>query len=206
MRISLLTIGAIASILSINSVFATTSTVTSKDYVDAADALKQNKIPATGTNANTPGSTVVTYTDTAGAIGERGIWEGFLPDADSDLVAVGALQGDANTVIVRDILGLPLGARGIYDGSTTYDSSTDADKLVTASVVQNVSDNMPRTTVAYKTCTEWVAGMPHSDNNCLLWALDDKNVYGGCTTYQDCNGSCKMCVDGACVEDPDCDR
>ena len=74
MRISVLTIGAIASILSINSVFATTSTVTSKDYVDAADALKQNKIPATGTNAATPGTTVVTYTGTAGQIGERGIF------------------------------------------------------------------------------------------------------------------------------------
>ena len=77
MRISVLTIGAIASILSINSVFATTSTVTSKDYVDAADALKQNKIPAAGTNASTPGDTVVTYTQTGnGVIGERGIYAG----------------------------------------------------------------------------------------------------------------------------------
>ena len=77
MRISVLTIGAIASIIAINSVVADTkSTVTSRGYVDAQDALKQNKIPATGTNANTPGETVVTYTDTAGTIGERGIFDG----------------------------------------------------------------------------------------------------------------------------------
>ena len=70
-------IGAIASILTINSVFATSSTVTSKDYVDTQDALKQNKIPATGTNASTPGDTVVTYTQTGnGTIGERGIYAG----------------------------------------------------------------------------------------------------------------------------------
>ncbi|MBO4700191.1 MAG: hypothetical protein J5620_00385 [Alphaproteobacteria bacterium] len=76
-------IGAIASVLSINA-FAetTTSTVTSKNYVDAQDALKQNKIPAAGTNASTPGETVVTYTTTGnGVIGERGI---FNYDTDYD--------------------------------------------------------------------------------------------------------------------------
>ena len=81
MRISILAFGAIASVITINSVLATSSTVTSKDYVDAQDALKQNKIPATGTNASTPGDTVVTYTSTAGTIGERGI---FNPGTDYD--------------------------------------------------------------------------------------------------------------------------
>ena len=70
MRISILTFGAIASIIAINSVFADT-TVTSKQYVDTT---RQATIPAAGTNANTPGYTVVTYTDTAGTIGERGIY------------------------------------------------------------------------------------------------------------------------------------
>lgn len=50
------------------------NTVTSKSYVDAMDATKQGIIPATGTNASTPGTTVVTYTGTAGTIGERGIY------------------------------------------------------------------------------------------------------------------------------------
>ncbi len=77
MRIPILTFGAIASVLTINSSFATSSTVTSRDYVDTQDALKQNKIPAAGTNASTPGETVVTYTTTGnGVIGERGIYDG----------------------------------------------------------------------------------------------------------------------------------
>ena len=97
MRISLLSIGAIASILSINSVFATTSTVTSKDYVDAADALKQNKIPAAGTNASIPGESVVTYTQTGnGVIGERGIYDGTQAynrmSDDDKLVTVDVMQ------------------------------------------------------------------------------------------------------------------
>ncbi|MBQ6736211.1 MAG: hypothetical protein IJQ90_01860, partial [Alphaproteobacteria bacterium] len=65
-------IGAIASVLTLNA-FADPVTVTTQDYVDTADALKQNKIPVTGTNSATPGDTVVTYTSTAGTIGERGI-------------------------------------------------------------------------------------------------------------------------------------
>ena len=70
-------IGAIASIIAINQVVADT-TVTSKQYVDTT---RQATIPAAGTNANTPGSTVVTYTGTAGQIGERGI---FNPETNFD--------------------------------------------------------------------------------------------------------------------------
>ena len=60
---------AIASVLSINA-YAVSATVTSKDYVDTT---RQATIPASGTNSATPGDTVVTYTSTAGTIGERGI-------------------------------------------------------------------------------------------------------------------------------------
>ena len=149
-------IGAIASIIAINSVLADT-TVTSKTYVDTT---RQATIPAAGKNVNTPGSTVVTYTGTAGQIGER----------------------------------------GIYDGSTTYDSSTDADKLVTASAVQggleNVSNNLPETTVTYKTCYQEVNG------ECILWNLTDKNVYGKCYTDEECGCTCGGgCVQNTCMCD-----
>ena len=105
MRIPILTFGAIASILTINSVLATSSTVTSKDYVDTQDALKQNKIPAAGTNASTPGDTVVTYTSTAGTIGERGIYdEDIYAEGgeynSSDLVTAGVLDS-----VVEEIYG-----------------------------------------------------------------------------------------------------
>ena len=195
--------GAIASIIAINSVFADT-TVTSKTYVDNHDALKQDKITA-GTTGN-----VVTYNGTQNGqaqFSERAIFdpetnfdyennevasghEGDLVTADSIFPTVNDLRhGPANTVAMYNgwgFLGGPGGSRGIYDGSTTYDSSTDADKLVTASVVQNVSNNLPETTVTYKTCTEWLDGAAHTDQNCILWNLSDKNVYGKCHNNNDC--------------------
>jgi len=51
-------------------------TPTSQNYVDTQVGTKQNKIPISGTNTGTPGTTVVTYTGTAGQIGERGIYDG----------------------------------------------------------------------------------------------------------------------------------
>ena len=145
-----LLLGAIASIIAINSVVADT-TVTSKQYVDNQDEAifselykrKQNTIPATGTNANTPGSTVVTYTGTAGNIGER----------------------------------------GIYDGSNEYDSSTDADKLVTASALQDIKGSIPSqfVTVTEKSCEEYIENTEHTDSNCLLWRFTNVDVLADCS-------------------------
>ena len=91
----------IASVLATGA-YATSATVTSRDYVDAQDALKQNKIPVTGTNSATPGDTVVTYTSTAGTIGERGIYDGsngYNSRTDANkLVTAAALQIPTTTV------------------------------------------------------------------------------------------------------------
>ena len=131
----------IASILSINA-FAVSATVTSKDYVDTQDALKQNKIPAAWVNydENGGGESVVTYTDAAGVLGERGICDTGMSDC------------DGNSLVTSDRL----------------------------------HDTLSTTTVTYKTCYEW-SGTPHTDANCILWNLWDKNVYGDqCSTYQEC--------------------
>ena len=219
-------LGAIASVIAINSVFAD-AIVTSKSYVDNRDALKQDKITA-GTTGN-----VVTYNGTQNGqaqFSERAIFdpetgwddengeivsghEGDLVTADSIFPGVNQLyqqmdelplNGPANTVAMYNRLGQlggPGGSRGIYDGSTTYDSSTDADKLVTASVVQNVSNNLPETTVTYKTCYQEVNG------DCILWNLSDKNVYGHeCETSSDCpcSGGYYSCNNGRCDIDGGC--
>lgn len=63
-------IGVLVSVMTVCAAFAD-SVVTSKSYVDAQDALKQNKIPVSGTNITTRGNSIITYTDTAGQIGER---------------------------------------------------------------------------------------------------------------------------------------
>ena len=188
---------AIASVLSINA-YAVSATVTSQDYVDAQDALKQDLIPEAGVNAeeNGGGVSVVTYTeDGDGVLGERGICDA---DAqadgdceDNNLVTRDfvyeafdeELTGGPGTVPIYDEDGyLGNESRGIYDGSNGYNSSTDADKLVTAAAL----NNLPTTTVTYKTCTEW-SGTPHTDANCLLWNLSDKPVYGNCTSHSDCS-------------------
>ena len=146
-------LGAIASVIAINSVFADTI-VTSKSYVDTT---RQATIPASGTNANTPGETVVTYTDTAGTIGERGILE----------------------------------------PGQTVNLQTDANKLVTVAQVgaalQEVANNLPATTVTYKTCYE------SQNADCILWELTDKIVFGPqCTTSADCRNVCQEMGFGGC--------
>ena len=202
----------IASILSINA-YAVSTTVTSKDYVDTT---RQATIPASGTNSATPGDTVVTYTDTAGTIGERGICDADAQadgDCDNgDLVTNdllndamdwvdGTVSGEPGTVPVYDQDGyLGSAERGIYDGSNGYNSSTDADKLVTAAALQSAT-NLSETTVTYKTCYETYNG------DCILWNLSDKNVYGAverCESRSDCVlGECvpyglPTCNNGIC--------
>ena len=86
-------LGAIASVIAINSVFAD-ATITTKNYVDTT---RQATIPAAETNIETPGVSVVTYTDTAGTIGERGIYdEDIYAEGgeynSSDLVTAGVLD------------------------------------------------------------------------------------------------------------------
>ena len=156
--------GAIASIIAINSVFADT-TVTSKTYVDTT---RQATIPASGTNAATPGTTVVTYTNTAGTIGERGI---FNPETDFD--------GQNNTIAPGHEGDLV--TAGIYPAvGRMYNQIRE---------IQNNMpdfDDLPETTVTYKTCTEWLDGAAHTDQNCILWNLSDKNVYGKCHNDNDC--------------------
>ena len=88
----------IASVLSINA-YAVTSTVTSKDYVDAEVAKKQNTIPVAGTNTATPGTSVVMYTATAGTVGERGIYSGgtYTAGTDANKLATAAALNSAIT-------------------------------------------------------------------------------------------------------------
>ena len=54
--------------------------------------------------------------------------------------------------------------RAIYDGSTTYDSTTDADKLITAGAVETKQNKM--------TCTRYLDNAEETDENCLLWSIN----------------------------------
>ncbi|MBO4700301.1 MAG: hypothetical protein J5620_00955 [Alphaproteobacteria bacterium] len=209
MRISILTFGAIASVLALNA-FAetTTSTIPTQNYVDNKF---QEKIPAGADGAN---GSVVTYGGTAGDVQERFIMESdnsrvetaikfglvtgvdFSGDGglrlqtqlnktgeelDQSLVpakyisyALGQKQatitpGTTGSVVTYNGTisssngSAAFSERAIYDGSTTYDSTTDTDKLVTAGVVDTKQNKM--------TCTQWL-GDEHTDANCLLWSIN----------------------------------
>ena len=73
-----LLLATIASVLTINA-YAVSSTVTSQDYVDAKDALKQDLIEAT--DQDFPAGSVVETTDEDGSVTQRGICDA---DADGD--------------------------------------------------------------------------------------------------------------------------
>jgi hypothetical protein len=166
---SLIFAGIFAAILG-NNAFATgENTVTSKSYVDAMDATKQDKV-----TAGTTGS-VVTYNGTQNGqtqFSERGIFDyntsGEWDDNDNswwgiynvanghggdiitaetytdDINYMGEtfsnMQGDTGTVVVRGDDGMPTESRNIYDGLATYNESTDADSLITAGAVQGQID------------------------------------------------------------------
>ena len=164
MRIPILTFGAFASVLTINSVMADT-TVTSKTYVDTT---RQATIPAAGTNRNTPGSAVVTYTGTAGQIGER-----FICDADAE---DNGYCNDDNLVTL-DLLDSQIS--GLNDQMDNFDN-----------YVSEQITNLPETTVTYKTCYQEVNG------ECILWNLTDKYVYGKCRNDSDCDWMDAQCDSG----------
>ena len=146
-------------------------------------------------------NTVVMYNNDGDIGGERAIYDGTndydeTTDANK-LITAGAVStmapelptGNPGYAVLYDENGDIGGERGIYDGSTTYNSSTDANKLVTASVVQNASNNMPTKTVTSRVCTRWIDGQSHTDANCLLWNLVDETVYGAqCNVDADCAG------------------
>ena len=74
--------------------------------------------------------------------------------------AVTLPTGTANTVVMYNNSGAIGGSRAIYDGSTTYNATNDATKLVTANGVSKM-----------KECTRWADNAEHTDANCLLWRL-----------------------------------
>ncbi len=167
-------IGAVASIIAINSVLADT-TVTSKTYVDTT---RQATIPAAGTNENTPGESIVTYTDTAGVIGERGI---FNPETNFDYGNNEVAPGHEEDLVTAGSIFPTVGS--LYQQ------------------IEQVT-NLPETTVTYKTCYQEVNG------DCILWNLSDKDVYGRCLSSTDCehldclDGFTGLCRNGQCTCEP----
>ena len=211
MRIYVLTIGAIASIIS--TVAFANQVITSQTYVDNADALKQDKITA-GTTGN-----VVLYNGTQNGQTQftgRAIYDGsttYNSSTDANkLITAGAVNtmapelptGEPDYVVTYDENGDIGGERGIYNLTSKYEyqeyeynASTDADKLVTASTLRY----LPEARLASRRCTSYVDNAPQADENCLLWELAEVPVRAWqCETDYDCRGYSRHCAVAECYK------
>ncbi len=107
-------------------------TTTSKPYVDTQIETTQVKIPAAGAQGVGEGTSVITYTNTAG--------------------------------------GGVIGERALFTGGE-YNASTDADKMITASALNNTFTNLPETGTTKLECANQSGG-------CTLWTIIDQTAYG----------------------------
>ena len=156
-------IGAIASVLTLNNAMATgENTVTSKSYVDAQDATKQNIIPVNsasistkGGNISVPNALVMSPDTTPGVIGERGIWDDELSE-NSTFTAV--ITGSSSISI---------------DESVDFDLlRLGGDLIPTARIISQAGVNSLASKQDKMTCAGWpdsVAVADRTDDNCWLW-------------------------------------
>ena len=132
------------------------------------------------------GTGLVTKTSTEGIVGERKIIETAdvanygtgtatqqqiqeisIPTMGAVMAAISNNQvtlptGTAGNVVTYNSNGAIGGSVATYNGSTTYNASTDASKIAVMSAVQRK-----------KTCARYVQNADQTAENCLLWNLPD---------------------------------
>ena len=174
------------------------NTVASKAYVDT----KQVKIPVAGTNASTPGESVVTYTDTAGTIGERGFFN-YETSMDKDELAEGH-EGDIITaadyvsdinVINDDIKNMGDSITNIQNSVTNNTNSiTDITNQMNAETRESIS--VPSLSCANQDCTLYqvsvAAGIAHK-----LYSCTAQTVATACPSCG--TGAQKACENDICT-------
>ena len=170
--------GLIASVLSINA-YATSSTVTSRDYVDNVVATKQAKIPAQS------GDYVVMYPNSEndeddGEIGMRAIITDVGDyDEGNELVTVGAINsalqdrqnqisaGTSGNLVTYTGSAGSVGSASVYNGSNAYSGQTTS--LVQAQHVNAAAANAFN---AHITCNTY-ATPNDPTSECVLWNVNN---------------------------------
>ena len=64
-----------------------------------------------------------------------------------------------------------IGERGIYTGANAYNANTDAEKLITASALNDTFTNLPTTGTTKLQCA-------NLNDGCTLWTIVDQTAYG----------------------------
>ncbi len=167
MNVKNLVITSIVGITAVTGAFAAgENVVASKAYADT----KQVKIPATGTNAATPGTTVVTYTGTAGTIGERGIYDG---------------SGNYNSTNDAN----KLATAGMVKGAISAIPTVETSKLVCAN-----SPACTLWTIQDQTVHGSSGGSGNSGNNsCSLYDPAEVWIISGSGQAGSCNDDIRSC-------------
>ncbi len=158
MRIPILTFGAIASVLTINSVIADT-TVTSKQYVDAEVAKKQDIIESAMVNS--------------GTVPNRP-WEDELTSVASYDDENGLVANEYG-ILTQELIDNAEMMMSNYFGELAYGSPelANADKAVpTVAAVAVEFESLYDFKQNKMTCAGWPDGVAQTDENCWLW---DKN-------------------------------
>ena len=157
----------------------------------AAVETKQNKIPATGTNASTPGDTVVTYTSTAGTIGERGIYDGTGTMGSDDLITAGAVDSQITTVN-NSITNMGNSITNMGNNITNINNQMNAET--------RESIGVPSLTCANQDCTLYQvttnAGIAHKLYSCTAQTVATDCPACGTGTLKACENN--ICTCNAC--------
>ncbi|MBQ6736366.1 MAG: hypothetical protein IJQ90_02665 [Alphaproteobacteria bacterium] len=155
----------IASILSTGA-FADSKTITTQGYVDAADALKQDKIA--GHTQYYPDS-VITDTTNDGVLGKRltlGSDNWFTPTFLGNRLIAGKLTQNPDAQVQEYI----------EDGEFTMDDLKKSfiQTNVLEYVVSNLKDRMENIYDSSRmTCAQYIQNAAQTPENCLLWNVPD---------------------------------
>lgn len=82
--------------------------------------------------------------------------------------------GAGETIITYTGVAGTIGERGIYNDASSYNATTDADKIITASALNGAVSNISTTETSKLTCY---------DNDCTLWSIGTQTAYGDPIKY-----------------------
>ena len=153
-------------------------TAATYDNVVPTVRVVANELSSIWTSLNNTLSWTSTETSAVNAydtdFGNKGMW----PSGDYDRYITGSslaqglalkqniiAAGTSGNVVTYTGTAGSVGSVGVYNGSTTYNSSTDSGKLATAGFVETKQEKL--------TCAGYVDGHANDDNYCWLYSLEE---------------------------------
>ena len=97
--------------------------------------------------------------------------------------------GAGETIITYTGAAGTIGERGIYSDASSYNATTDADKIITASALNGAVSNISTTETSKLTCY---------DTNCTLWNIGTQTAYGADPTMKMLNSLVNTNGTGKC--------